>query len=180
MIETMGNCSSGSGSLRELSSKEKTDIRESWAEFNQGNVVDNAAHLYYKLFKEHPEAKEMFKFSKDTDISDEEMLKNKQFRGHVDGVVAVIGSAVNEIDDLTEVGKDLQHLGGKHYHYGITMKQYSHVGQCLLYAIQKKLGPNFTSDRKKAWVALYAVVETAMKSGMEEASKKKSQEQTAA
>ncbi|XP_046567770.1 neuroglobin-like [Haliotis rubra] len=174
----MGNCSSGSGSVRELSSKEKNDIRESWAEFNEGNVLDNIAHLYYKLFGDHPEAKQLFKFSKDKDLSNEEMLKNKQFRGHLESLVAVLGSAVNELDDLTEVGKDLQHLGGKHYNYGITMKQYSHVGQSLLYALQTKLQGNFTPDRKKAWVALYAVVEVAMKSGMEEASKKKSESQS--
>ncbi len=77
------------------------------------------------MFKEHPEAKELFPFSKGKSASEEEMLKDGQFRSHVGKVFAVIGTAVKEVDNVTEVGKDIEELGFRHYKYKVTMKQYA-------------------------------------------------------
>lgn len=158
------------GSVK-LTDKEKTDVLSSWSDFCKGDVVDSGAHLYFSLFKKHPDTKKMFGFAKDKELSDEEMLQSKRFRTHVKKVYDTFGSVVEAMDDMSAVSADLKEMGARHIKYGITMEQYEYIGTSLMFSLENKLGSDFTADQKKAWTALYSVIEAAMVEGMKEASK---------
>ncbi|ESO91927.1 hypothetical protein LOTGIDRAFT_233247 [Lottia gigantea] len=160
--DNMG-CGSSSGVSTgmpaDLTEKDKELVKSSWAKFNEGDVIADGAHIYYKLFEKAPEAKEKFGFAKDGEVS----LENKQFKAHVRKVLDVFESVVREIDQLEGLLPVLNDLGARHKSYGVPLKYYEILGSCIMYAWDRKL--KMDADTKKAWGKLYGVVQTEMKKG---------------
>jgi hemoglobin-like flavoprotein len=50
----------------------------------------------------------------------------------------------------------------KHVGYGVKASYYTPVGEALIFALGRGLGPDFTSEVKSAWLAAYGVVSGAM------------------
>ncbi|XP_041350629.1 neuroglobin-like [Gigantopelta aegis] len=160
-----------------LTDIDKTLLRESWQEFNEGDIVENGAHMYLRLFSKYPETKTLFSFNKDEVISEDNYKTNSQFCRHVKKVfVDTLGTAINGMDDLPALAPTLKDLGGRHTGYGVTMKHYGILGQCLVYSLEHKLGSNFTKAKKQAWVNFFSVIAANMREGMEEQRKREENE----
>jgi hemoglobin-like flavoprotein len=112
-------------------------------------IADQAAELFYaKLFELDPSIKPMF-----TSDMTEQGRK----------LMAMIGTAVNGLDNLEALVPAVQDLGKRHVNYGVKDEHYDTVGAALLWTLEQGLGDNFTPEVKTAWANVYTVLATTMK-----------------
>ena len=128
-------------------------VRESWAK-----LVPNAetiAELFYdRLFEIEPTLRDLFP---------DELRDQKR------KLMAMLGVAVNGLDNLDEILPAVSDLGRSHTAYGVADAHYDVVGQALLFALSAGLGPEFSEDVEKAWTAAYLTLAGAMKEAAAEA-----------
>ena len=112
-------------------------------------IAEKAAEIFYnKLFELDPSLKPLFK----TDIKEQGRK-----------LMAMIGAAVNGLDDLDSLVPVVQDLGKRHVAYGVTPEHYDTVAVALLYTLEVGLGDNWTPEVKNAWVEVYTVLANTMK-----------------
>ena len=71
--------------------------------------------------------------------------------------------AVNGLDDLNALVVVLQRLAERHIKYGVEPKDYTPVGNALLFALKTGLGDDWNPELREAWVTVYRVIATVMK-----------------
>lgn len=121
-------------------------IQDSWAKV--APISDKAAELFYgRLFEIAPEVKPYFKGN-----MDEQGRK----------LMAMIGTAVNALNNLEAVVPAVQDLGKRHVDYGVKKEDYDSVGAALIWTLEQGLGDDFTAETKEAWVTVYGVLAGAM------------------
>jgi len=110
---------------------------------------EEAARLFYDhLFQIAPNTRAMF--------------------AHVDMAVQgamlmnMIAAAVKGLDRLDDLKPMLADLGRRHANYGVRIEQYAAVEACLLYTIEKIMGPSFNLDVKLAWTQIYNFIAQTM------------------
>ena len=112
-------------------------------------IAAQAAAIFYdKLFEYDPRVRGLFK----TDM-----------KSQGGKLMAVLKAAVSGLNDLGKLVPVLQQLAARHLKYGVTVDDYTPVGNALLFALKKGLGPDFTAETEEAWTALYRVVATTMR-----------------
>ncbi len=79
-------------------------------------------------------------------------------------LMSTLQIAVNGLSNLKEILPTVQDLGRRHAGYGVKPEDYDPVGESLIYALQKQLGPKFTPEVKAAWIEAYAILSGVMKS----------------
>jgi hemoglobin-like flavoprotein len=84
-------------------------------------------------------------------------------------LMQMITAAVKGLDRLEQLVPVVQDLGRRHVHYGVQDSHYETVGEALLWMLEMTLGRGFTSDVRAAWVAVYTLLATTMKSARREA-----------
>jgi len=99
-----------------------------------------AASFYARLFEIAPEVKPLFK-------GDMEAQGKKLTR--------TLGLAISESRRVAQVVPVLEELGRRHVGYGALQAHYPIVGEALLWAIERQLGPACTPEILAAWAALY-------------------------
>jgi len=110
--------------------------------------ADKAAALFYSLlFEADPSVKPLFP-------------ENMEEQGAK--LMKMIGTAVNNLDNLDTLVPVLQDLGRRHVDYGVKDEHYATVGSCLLVTLGKGLGDDFTPATKEAWTAAYGVMADVM------------------
>lgn len=113
-------------------------------------IADQAAEIFYnKLFEYDPKLRALFK----SDM--------KQQGAKLMKTLGVAVAALRDLDNLVPV---LQDLARKHVGYGVSMDDYTPVGNALLYTLKTGLGSQFTREAREAWVALLHVVVNVMRS----------------
>lgn len=128
--------------------KNKQLVRDTWAKVLPIEQV--AADLFYKrLFEIDSSAADLFQ---GVDIA----VQGKQ-------LMAMIGKAVNLLDDLETLTFILKSLGKRHDKYGVKDHHYDTVGAALLWTLEQGLGKDWTPEVKDAWVWVYGVMASTMK-----------------
>jgi len=99
-----------------------------------------AASFYARLFEIAPEVKPLFK-------GDMEAQGKKLTR--------TLGLAISESRRVAQVAPVLEEMGRRHVGYGALQAHYPVVGEALLWAVERQLGPVCTPEILAAWAALY-------------------------
>ncbi|MCU7797208.1 MAG: hemin receptor [Candidatus Thiodiazotropha sp. (ex Myrtea spinifera)] len=132
-----------------MSPKEINYVKESWAKVVP--ISDKAAALFYsRLFEVYPEVKPYFK-------GDMEVQGNK--------LMAMIGMAVDSLDNLEPLIGTIQDSGKRHAQYGVKDEDYDKVADALIWTLEQGLGDAFTDEVKGAWVNTYTALASVMKAG---------------
>ena len=118
-------------------------------------IAPTAATLFYqRLFDLDPSVRPMFK----GDLGEQGMM-----------LMQALALAVKWLDRPESLRPVLRNLGRRHVKYGVTDAHYDTVGAALIWTLEKGLGERFTADVREAWVAVYDLIATTMKSAANEA-----------
>jgi nitric oxide dioxygenase len=107
-----------------------------------------AKAFYTRLFELDPNLKPLF---------------HGDMREQGSKLMEAIGTVVENLDRFHEVEPVLQELSVRHIAYGVKTADYDAVGDALLWAIERTLSPNFSTETKNAWAAIYLSLSTTMK-----------------
>ena len=122
-------------------------VRESFAKVVP--IAPQAAALFYdRLFVLDPSLKPLFK----GDMNDQGRK-----------LMAMIGTAVANLDKLETIVPTVQDLGRRHVAYGVQASQYDTVAAALLWTLGQGLGEAFTPPVEAAWTEAYTILATVMK-----------------
>lgn len=110
-------------------------------------AMEAADLLYGRLFSVAPQVRPLFR----GDTSEQKRM-----------LVAVLGTAVAGLGRLDKLKPTLWELGRRHVTYGIEPAHYRLFGDALVWALEKRLGNDFTPAIKQAWVDAYAELADAM------------------
>ena len=112
-------------------------------------IASNAADLFYdRLFETAPEVRQLFP----GDLSGQEVK-----------LMAMITTAVKNLQQLETILPTIRQLGERHTAYGVSADHYAPVGAALLWTLEQALGPAFTPDVKAAWSDAYSAIAGAMR-----------------
>jgi hemoglobin-like flavoprotein len=126
---------------------QKKLVQESFAKV--APIADQAAALFYqRLFELDPSLKGLF-------------IGDMQEQGRK--LMAMIGFAVNGLDQLDQLVPAVQDLGRRHAQYGVEDAHYNTVAEALLWTLRQGLGSAFTAETEEAWATAYGVLATTMK-----------------
>jgi nitric oxide dioxygenase len=113
-------------------------------------ISELAAQIFYdKLFEYDPSLRKLFK----GDIKSQGKKLMQTLKTAVKGL--------NDLDSLVAV---LEGLAKKHVTYGVSVDDYTPVGNALLYTLKQDLGTEFTSEARKAWIELFRTITIVMRS----------------
>ncbi|MEJ2464306.1 MAG: globin family protein [Candidatus Thiodiazotropha sp.] len=132
-----------------MTPEEINHVKSSWAKVEP--IADKAAALFYgRLFELHPEVRAYFKGD-----MDEQGRK----------LMAMIGLAVNSLDNLEPLLPAIRESGKRHAEYGVQEADYDKVAGALLWTLEKGLGDAFTDEVRQAWIITYQALAGEMKTG---------------
>ncbi len=132
-----------------MTPEEINHVKSSWAKVEP--IAERAAALFYgRLFEVYPEVKPYFKGD-----MDEQGRK----------LMAMIGTAVNSLDNLEPLLPAIRESGRRHAIYGVKEEDYDKVAGALLWTLEQGLGDGFTDEVRGAWVKTYTAVAEVMKDG---------------
>ena len=119
-----------------MTPEQKELVRETWKQV--APAAEDTAELFYcRLFDIDPNTRELF-HATDMFVQRKKLLQT-------------LGFAVSSLENLDVLMSMLQDLGRRHVGYGVTAKQYESVGVALLWALERSLGPAWTSEAAAAW-----------------------------
>ena len=112
-------------------------------------IADQAAEIFYnKLFEFDPSLRALFKGD----------LKEQGQK-----LMATLKVAVNGASDLEKLIPVLHQLADRHVGYGVKPKDYTPVGNALLFTLKTGLGDEFTPELRQAWVDTFRLIAKTMK-----------------
>lgn len=130
-----------------ISIQQKALVQESFKKVVP--ISDQAADIFYKkLFEYDPSLKKLFK-------------KNMKAQGKM--LMATLKVAVEGLDDIGRLVPVLQKLADTHVGYGVSVDDYTPVGNALIYTLKTGLGAEFTPELKKAWIVAYQTIANTMR-----------------
>ena len=103
--------------------------------------------FYARLFELYPKVRPLFK-------SDMTLQIQK--------LMATLDAVVKNLENLGEITQDIKALAIRHKEYGTQPEHYAAVGDCLLWALEKKLGKDWNLTLKEAWISAYVFLSTTM------------------
>jgi hemoglobin-like flavoprotein len=112
-------------------------------------IAEQTAELFYdRLFEIDPALRSLFKGD----------MKEQGVK-----LMQMLGAAVRGLDDLDTLVPVVRNLGVRHEGYGVKAEHYKTVAAALLWTLDKCLGPDFTTETREAWIAVYERLEATMK-----------------
>ncbi len=127
-------------------------LKATWHEVTL-NGDDVALYFYSHLFVTHPELRDMFPLTMDTQR---------------DRLVGALGRIVSNVDQLGEVVPYVEQLGRDHRRFTVVAEHYDAVGASLLWTLQHFLGEAWTADVARDWADAYGIVAATMVGAAEE------------
>jgi hypothetical protein len=122
-------------------------VRDSFAKV--APIAQEAAAMFYaRLFELDPALKPLFK-------------GDMQEQGKK--LMAMIGTAVANLNKLDTIVPAVQALGKRHAGYGVPPASYDTVAAALLWTLGQGLGDAFTPETEAAWTEAYTILATVMK-----------------
>ncbi len=83
-------------------------------------------------------------------------------------LMAMLATAVANLDRLDTIVPAVRALGARHATYGVTDADYAPVAEALLWTFAQGLGEAFTPETRAAWVAAYNVLAGQMRDAARE------------
>lgn len=131
-----------------LTSRQITLVQNSFRKVEP--IADTAAEIFYaKLFEYDPSLKRLFRH--DMKEQGQKLMK-------------VLKIAVTSLNNLEKLVPALHSLADRHVNYGVSVDDYTPVGNALLFALKKGLGSEFTPELRQAWITVYKIVADTMRS----------------
>ena len=128
-------------------------LKQSWAQ--AAALGDQVPSWFYAhLFLRHPEVRDMFPIR---------MAEQR------DKLVAALGAAVSNVDQLDKVVPVLEQLGRDHRRFGAVTAHYDAVGASLLATLRHFFGPAWSPELHAAWSEAYGTVAKVMVTAAEQA-----------
>jgi hemoglobin-like flavoprotein len=135
-----------------MTPEQKTLVRESFAKVTP--IAPAVAEMFYnRLFELDPSLRLLFRID----------MKEQGRK-----LIAMIVTAVGNLDRLDEIVPAVRELGKRHAGYGVLDAHYDTVASALLWTFEQRLGSDFTPATKEAWVACYGVLSGVMKASAAE------------
>jgi hemoglobin-like flavoprotein len=107
-----------------------------------------AAELFYgRLFEIAPEVRQFFRH---------DMRKQGQ------KLMMTLALVVGNLKNLSAIMPAVKTLAVRHVDYGVVPAHYNHVGEALIWTLQRGLGEAFTSETKAAWLSAYNALASIM------------------
>ncbi|MDE2061531.1 MAG: hemin receptor [Bradyrhizobium sp.] len=107
-------------------------------------ISDQAAAIFYdRLFEVAPQVKAMFP----ADMTEQRKK-----------LMATLAVVVNGLSDLSSIQPVASALAKRHVGYGAKPEYYPVVGAALLWALEKGLGEEWTSEVAAAWTTAYGTL----------------------
>jgi hemoglobin-like flavoprotein len=130
-----------------MTSEAQTLVRDSFAKI--APIAPQAAALFYdRLFVLDPSLKPLFKG---------DMIEQGRL------LMAMIGTAVANLNKLDAIVPTVQDLGRRHATYEVQPAHYDTVATALLWTLGQGLGDAFTPPVEAAWTEAYMIPATVMK-----------------
>ncbi|CAJ1964584.1 unnamed protein product [Cylindrotheca closterium] len=112
--------------------------------------------LFAKFFKMEPEAKTIFGFREDLDVTDYKVLISPRFVAHAMQFVTMIDRALNMLGPSDEMLSEvLIDIGAKHARYGVKPEYFPTMGKALVSVLSSNLGDVFTMEVQESWIEVY-------------------------
>jgi len=73
-------------------------------------------------------------------------------------LMAMLATAVANLDRLDSIVPAVRALGARHAGYGVTEADYAPVAEALLWTLGQALGEAFTAETRAAWVEAYTIL----------------------
>jgi methyl-accepting chemotaxis protein len=104
-----------------------------------------------------PEAKSIFGFREDLDVTDYKVLISPRFVAHAMQFVTMIDKALNMLGPSDEMLSEvLQDIGAKHARYGVKPEYFPTMGKALVSVVGANLGDDvFTMEIQESWIEVY-------------------------
>ena len=80
--------------------------------------------------------------------------------------MATLALAVKGLDDPSKIIPALEVLGKRHLNFGVVDSHFDTVAEALLWTLEQGLGDGFTPEVQDAWIAVYDLLASVMKSAM--------------
>ncbi|XP_072164893.1 uncharacterized protein [Diadema setosum] len=139
-----------------LSTTHKDLVQETWKTLSK-EPEKHGATMFAKLTTSHPSIGKLFNFG-GQNLTYDQLLRHKDVKAHGRRVMETVGQAVNGLDDLDLLVPILQDLARRHVGYNVKREQFIPVGEALMHAIEKGLGPSFSPEVQEAWSAVFEIV----------------------
>lgn len=128
-------------------------VQSSWKKVTP--IAQTAGEMFYaRLFTIAPEVEPLFK----GDIG----TQGKK-------LMAMINTVVLGLKNLDALVPAARELGMKHKQYGVQDKDYSTVGEALLWTLEQGLQDDFDEETRLAWTEAYNTLAGVMQAGAQEA-----------
>ena len=116
-----------------------------------GPQASEASRLFYdEMFRISPDLREMFP---------------KDMSAHKAKFVQMLAGVVKSLDQIATVSEEIVDLGRRHMSYDVEDTHYAIVGDALIWALGRILGPDFSPDVRDAWIAAYDMIARVMREG---------------
>lgn len=130
-----------------MNAGQANSLRNSFKEIEK-NGHEAGITFYQELFASNPEYKTLF---------------HHDMHAQVDKFISTLKLIVHSFEDngngeftiSDELATPLRNLGKSHVEHGITTEMYAPVGDALLSALEKHLGPLFTEELRSIWLEAY-------------------------
>lgn len=134
-----------------MTAKERQLVRESFVEL--GEVAEPLALLFYgRLFALEPGLRRMFP---------------ADMAGQSRKLMAMLGAAVERLEDWEGLVPVLEDLGRRHQGYGVKAHHYALVLEAMLWSIGQTLSGGAGPELRQAWRQMLVEVATAMQAKCE-------------
>ena len=84
-------------------------------------------------------------------------------------LMAMIATAVANLDTLDAIVPAVRNLGRRHAAYGVRDADYDTVAEALLWTLERGLGSEFDDATREAWAQCYGILAAEMKSAAQRA-----------
>ncbi|XP_033183838.1 globin-like [Bombus vosnesenskii] len=131
-----------------LTNKEKRIVRETWAVLRANSVKVGVDIMisYFKRFPQHHRAFPPFK-----DIPADDLLDNKKFHAHCQGIMSTLNDAIDALDDIDLVDAILHTTGKRHGRRGQGRQEFIDLKGVVMDAMRGAFGSKFTTEVEVAW-----------------------------
>ena len=110
--------------------------------------IETALVFYARLFTLDPSLRPLF---------------TRELREQSDKFMHMLAYIVGGLHRPVTVISEVKHLGERHVGYGVLTSHYAVVGEALLWAIEQRLGAQFTPEVRAAWHEAYFLIAGLMK-----------------
>jgi hemoglobin-like flavoprotein len=147
--------------VKEISYTTINHVIESWEAMKRTKnyEVVSGTKLFQRLFDKCPQAKILFGFPINIDVTSAELLTSKRFLAHAAYLLEMIDAALNMLGPDIELLTDIMlELGEKHIRYGVKPEMFPIMEEALICMLEDALGTEFTADMKEAWGETYGAL----------------------